>query len=245
MSYLPGGSTVTINDLVPGVREALQNREEVTPNRAAPWIVKSLKEITRIVPFEELRTTGPTVPLITNQFSYPVSTFLNPGEDYGLHSTFAIYPNGLNGITYNLKYTTPTAIEPLLHIQNGGLPSKWTRYGTQFFFGPPPNQTYPVYMRYQQKHPFNWQNLPSTPVLIDETWLDVVEYAAAERGAIALRWNDQAQFLHTIVFGDPEFQTSAGKMGRPGLIFARQLQMEQDEAQNTRQLTYVVPRSMT
>lgn len=241
MSDIPGVSQSTIADLVPGVREALQNRAEVIPETAAPWIKKSLREITRIQPFEELRRTGPTVLLTQQQFAYPVSFFLSPGDDYGAHSTFAIYPSGLQGITYTLKYSTPTAMEPLLHIQNGGLPSKWTRYGTQFLLGPPPNQGYYVYMRYQVRHPFNEQNLPSTPVLIDPDWLDIVEYAAAERGAVALRWNDQARFLHDLVFGDPEFQTSDGKKGRPGLIQARKLQMEQDEEQNVRQIVVTVP----
>jgi hypothetical protein len=242
MVYIPGQSLATIADLVPGVRKALQNRDEVTPQVAAPWIQKSLKEITRIVPFMELQSTGPLQFLTVNQYSYPVAFFLNPGDDYGEHSSLSIfvdYPN--NTIAYPLNYQTPRAIEPLLHIP-GGLPSKWTRYGTQILVGPQPNQTYNIFMRYQRKHPFNDANLPTSPVLIDETWFDIIEYAAAERGAIELRWNDQAKFLHDILFGDPEFQTSDGKKGRPGLIFARKLQMEQDEGQNVRQVIVTVPR---
>ena len=97
-------------------------------------------------------------------------------------------------------------------------------------------------MRYQKRHPFNEANLVSSPVLIDETWHDIIEYAAAERGAVALRWNDQARFLHDLLFGDPEYQTSDGKKGRPGLIDARKVQMEQDEENNVRQVTVTVPR---
>lgn len=174
---------------------------------------------------------------------YPVSMFLQPGDDVTLQedpvifltpgqaqAAGALVGNTPNVVGYSMDYLTPKAIQPLLFIP-GGVPYKYTRYGNQFWFGSQPGQPYDVYLPYQVRHPFN-TNLPETVIRIPQDWFDILAYAAAERGAINNRWNDQATYLHNVLYGDPKFQSSGGEFGRPGLIAAKLFQPERDKARS-------------
>ena len=243
----PGQSTTLISDLIPKVKAALQNRSDVTedaaqqPNpemRPSAWIRDALREITESQPFEELRTTGPRVPLIPGQYAYSVSYFLNSGDDVTLMEDPVIFLDSpaSQQVSYPMDYLTPKAIAPLLNIQ-GGVPFKYTRYGKQFWFGTNPGQAYIVYLPYQIRHPFDDANLKGSTVFVPPSWLDIVAYAAAERGAVNLRWSEQSTFLHTLLYGDPASMNKDGTLNRPGLIAARVFQIERDRRLSTVQLT--------
>jgi hypothetical protein len=225
--------------------------------RPSAWLRDSLREITANYPFEELRTVGPLVTVGPglgyqgSNYAYLVSFFINPGDDVTLMEDPVIFLNNNqaamfrgspvtavtgNTVGYSMDYLTPKAIQPLLFIP-GGVPFKYTRYGTQFWFGSQPGQNYNVYLPYQIRHQFVDTNLPSSPVFLPPDWFDVIAYAAAERGAIANRWNEQANFIHSTLYGDPNSQLRDGTLGRPGLIAARVLQMERDRRLSTVQLT--------
>lgn len=242
---LPGVATKTINDLVPYVTDALQGRTDVAAI-APKYIKRAVQEICESNVFEELKITGPTVALTVGVFSYPVATFmLDPGDDYVQVPSFALFidfPN--NTVTQNIKYKTVMALEPSLGAATTGIPSRWTRYGTNILLGPVPNQPFQVYMRYQMRHrfPLDESNLGQVKLYIPDTWEEIIAYGAAERIAIVKRWNDQATFLHNILWGDPASKTSDGTMSRPGLISARTLQIERDQRHNSRQLVPVVGR---
>lgn len=243
---VPGGTNRTIGDLVPGVIEALQQRTDAT-SLAPKYIRKALIELTESTSFEELRRTGPQVTLTTGQAIYPVSQFLNSGEDYNFPEVMTIFvdvPN--NTVVDVVEYKNPQAIERMIASATQGLPSRFTRYGPNFHFGPTPNTGYTVYLRYQVKHPFpadfSETALKGQQIFIPDSWEEIVEYSAALRIAIVKRWNDQAKTLHDLLFGDPEFVASDGKRGRPGLIAARQLQTERDAKFNSRQLGIMVGR---
>lgn len=246
---LPAAPTGTINDLIPGVQAALQNRGDVSEAQSNPamrpsrWIKRAIQEFTESQPFEELRTTGPTVTLTALQAFYPVTFFLNQGDDYTFPESLAIFIDfPTNTIKQTLDYKTPKAMEQMTSNTTIGLPSRWTRYGQQIFIGPNPNQPYSMFMRYQIRHPFNDANLPTSSLYIPDTWHEIVEMAAAEKGAIANRWNDQATYLHNALWGDPEYQMTEGKRGRPGMVAARILQPERDQSFNSRALTVLVSR---
>jgi len=258
MPTAPATATVTINSLINKVKANLQNRSDVAETASNPemrpsaWLRDSLREISANWPFEELRVTGPVQTIGVgmgwqgSNYAYPVSQFLNPGDDVTLTEDPVIFlasqqavGTGMmpvqtlnttvagNLVGYGMNYLTPKAIQPLLFIP-GGVPFKYTRYGAQFWFGPQPGQPYNVYLPYQVRHPFN-PDLQSTPIRLPQDWLDILSYAAAERGAINLRWNDQANFLHTILYGDPKsVNPVTGEYGRPGLIAAKILQQERD-----------------
>lgn len=248
----PAQVTRTLNDLIPGVTDALQGRTDITTALATRHLRKALLEITESYPFEELRVTGPTVALTTGVASYPVSLFINPGDDVTLHNPPVIFVDfPTNTVTTSMVYRTLPALEPMIAPATQGIPSRWSRHGSNFLFGPVANNPYSVYLRYQLRHPFP---LPTGNATIDATqlqyalayippsWEDIVEYVAAMRVAIAKRWTDQVKFLHELLYGDPEFQISGGKRGRPGLIAARLFQQERDEMYGTRQLQVVMPR---
>jgi hypothetical protein len=247
----PAATNATVNSLINKVAAYLQNRQDVSESATNPemrpsaWIRDSLREITANWPFEELRVNGPLVTIgpglgwQNSNYMYPVALFLNKGDDMtlsedpvifltpGQAASAGIVATTNNTVGYAMDYMTPKAIQSLLFIP-GGVPFKYTRYGNMFWFGSQPGQNYNVYLPYQVRHPFS-ENLTESPVRVPSEWHDIVAYAAAERGAIALRWNDQATYIHNVLYGDPKFQQSGGEEGRPGLIAARILQPERDK----------------
>jgi hypothetical protein len=261
----PAAATLTINQLINKVKAALQNRPDVSETQTNPemrpsaWIRDTLRELTANYPFEELRVSGPLVTVGPglgyqgSNYKYPVSMFLNPGDDMTLMDDPVIFlnptqaaqagltvNNAFNTVAYPLDYLTMKAIQPMLFIQ-GGIPFRYTRQGNMFLFGTQPGQPYNMYLPYQIRHPFN-PDLVTTPIRMPPEWNDVVAYAAAERGAVMLRWNDQASYLHQLLFGDPSSQMKDGTLGRPGLISARLFQIERDRRLSTVQISPMVSR---
>lgn len=256
----PAGVTLTIAGLTNKVKAALQNNPNVNENNANPemrpsaWIRDALRELTANYPFEELRKTGPLVTIGPglgtggSNYSYPVSMFLAPGDDVTLQEDPVIFlsPGQVQGnmtpvittgnvVGYGMDYLSPKAIQSLLFIP-GGVPYKYTRYGNQFWFGSQPGQPYNVYLPYQVRHQFA-DSLPQTRIKIPEDWFDILAYAAAERGAVANRWNDQATYLHNLLYGDPKSQMGGVEMGRPGLIAAKVFQAERDKGRSPVMMT--------
>jgi hypothetical protein len=245
MGNLPASSTKTINDLVPYVIDALQGRTDVS-TIAPRYIKRAIQEVCESNPFEELKITGPQVSLTVGVPTYPVTFFMaDKGDDYVQIPSFLIFVDFPgNTVISTLQYKTVMALDPMTGSATKGLPSRWSRYGANIVLGPNPQLTYTVFMRYQKRHNFpnDESQLGAVQISIPDTWEEIVAYAAAERIAIVKRWNDQAQFLHDILYGDPESRTSQGKMGRPGLIQARLLQIERDQQHSSRQLMPLVPR---
>jgi hypothetical protein len=239
-SLTPTGTIATIQQ---DVIDALQGRTDVTAAQVANYVAKAVTEITESNPFEELRTTGPIYNLIQGTSIYPLALFMNGGDDYTSNESFGIYidyPN--NTVVNQLKYRTPKALEDMMGAATMGIPAWWTRFGPNIHFGPVPLANYAVFMRYQVKHPFSTPAAITDPLYINSSWFDIIAYSAAMRIAIVKRWTDQRKELHDLLFGDPEFITSQGKRGRPGLMQARLFQVERDQMFDTRQLTMVVPR---
>jgi len=242
----PGSPRITINDLVPEVINALQGRTDVQP--IVPlYIKRSIQELSESYPFPELERTGPTVQLTTNQSTYAASYFLLPNDDYTFANSWAIYVDyPTNSVVGPIDYRTPKAIEQMISPATTGIPSKWTRYGLNFMFGPVPNNPYSVFLRYQVRHQFppsnDAQALGTAAIYLPPSWDEIVVYAAAQRIAVVKRWNDQTKELHDILYGDPEYQMSEGKRGQPGLISARISQIQRDEMFNSRQLMITYPR---
>lgn len=242
---IPGGSNRTVADLVPGVIEALQQRTDVAA-LAPKYIRKAIIELTSKYPFDELRRTGPQIQ-VTGADNM-VSAFLNPGDDYNWPEVIAVFVDSPNNTVLDtLDYKTPKAIEIITSPVTQGIPKYWTRFGQLIRIAPVPQQPFTIYMRYQVKHPFPQNTLDAValgaqPLFMPDDWEEIVEYAAAERIAVVKRWNEQANFIHGILWGDPDFQMSDGQRGRPGLVAARTLQVERDQQFNTRQFGIRVAR---
>jgi hypothetical protein len=241
----PAATNITINDLIPEVQGWLQNNSDASESatnvtmRPSFWLKRSLQELTANYEFEELKVTGPIKNIGPNlgyqgsNYAYPVSYFLNSGDDVtltfdpvifltpGQAQQAGIATSATSTVGYSLDYMDEKAIQSLLFIQ-GGVPFRYTRHGSQFWFGSAPGSVYQMYLPYQVRHPFNDENLTDSPVRIPSDWHEIAAIAAAERGAMKLRWNDQAAFLHNLLHGDPEQPESLG------LIAKHLLQPERD-----------------
>lgn len=239
---IPAGQYHVINDLTAEVVNALQQRGDVSA-LVPLYMKRTLQEVTDNYPFEELRQTGPLVSLSASVSTYPAALFLIPGDDYTIHSSFALYVDfPTNTVVTPVTYKTPAAIEVMIAPATKGIPAKWTRYGANIFLGPTPDKNYQLFFRYQRRYQFQEDNLGTTPILVPPDWEEILVYSCAERIAIVKRWNEQASYLHQILYGDPEYQTTQGKAGRPGLLSARIFQQEKDEQMGTRQIVPLVPR---
>jgi hypothetical protein len=268
----PAASTLTINGLINKVAAYLQNRPDVSETQTNPemrpsaWIRDSLREITANWPFPELQiagpltTIGPGLGFQGSNYMYPVSMFLNPGDDMTSSEDPTIFltpqdqqaailqgatPSKFVGtatgtVAYPMDYLTVKAIQPMLFIP-GGIPFRYTRYGNMFWYGTQPGTNYSVYLPYQRRHPFN-PDLVTSPIYLPQEWFDVLAISAAERGAVTLRWSDMASYLHQLLYGDPASQMKDGSLARPGLISARIFQPERDRRLSTVQISPMVSR---
>lgn len=236
--------TGIISDLKQDVLDALQGRTDISDTMIANYVAKTVIEVTESNTFEELRTTGPTFALTAGLAIYPIDVCLNAGDDYTSPESFGVYVDyPTNSVVSLVKYRTPKAMETMIAPVTQGVPAWFTRFGPNFHFGPTPNQPYSVFMRYQARHQFTMPTASiSDPLYIARSWFDIVAYGAAMRIAIAKRWTDQRKELHDLLYGDPEFISSEGKKGRPGLISARMFQVERDQKFDSRQLMPLVQR---
>lgn len=261
----PAVATQTINGLIPKVKAFLQNRPDVSETqvnlemRPSAWLRDSLREITANYPFTELQkagplaTIGPGLGYLGSNYMYPVSQFLFSGDDVTLMEDPAIFLTPQQAlsigkfvgtttgtVSYAMDYLTVKAIQPMLFVP-GGIPFRYTRFGNMFWFGTQPGSNFSVYLPYQVRHPFN-PSLPTSPAKIPQEWEDIISIAAAERGATVLRWNDQANYLHNLIYGDPKSQLKDGSLGNPGLIAVRIEQQQRDRRLSTVQITPMVSR---
>lgn len=226
-----------VKDLVQGVYHKLAQRKDAL-ERAPLWIRDAILELTESYDFEELRITCPTKQFIVGQAEYEPSYFTNNIKVTNIISWFVEITSSTGG-GINLKYRTPPVVELISKIS--GPPSKWTRFGNKLIVGAKPDKAYNTYQRVQVAHPFlgepmNIADIEANELRMPDSWREIVEFAAAERGAIELRMLDYAVSYHNIIYGDPLFVTSGGTRGTPGLIFKRTSQMERDMSHNERQL---------
>lgn len=242
---LPGVTSRVVQDLAPGVLDALQGRTDVSNVTIARAVKRAIQEVTASHVFEELRVTGPQVQLTTGDPIYLASFFVNNGDDFTFIedlSIFVDYPS--NQTLDDIKYRTPKYMERMIAPTTTGIPTYFTRFGVNLHFGPTPNNPFTVYARYQLRHPFSEDNnaLPGAPIYIPADWEEIIEYEAASRICLTKRWNEQYDQLHKILFGDPASAMPDGKLARPGLYAARLLQVERDQIFDSRSVGIVVSR---
>jgi hypothetical protein len=239
MQPSPAVSATTINQLIPGVALMLQDRSDINQYNPQFFMQQAIQELNAQpdMPFEELRVTGPQVSLNNNPptYSYPVTFFLNPGDDYAMIDALNMFVNyPANTVPVPLKYETPAGIRPMTFIP--GFPSRWCRYGRNIWVGNPPNLPYVCFADYRRRHPFN-TDLGSTVVLLPNEWFEVVQYATAYRMAQGpLRWSDMAKEIKMLLYGDPNDPS------QPGLIKSLKVQAQLDTAIHSRRINVRVGR---
>ena len=167
---------------------------------------KAVLELSENYKFPGLQVTGPTTPLTAYLAGpYVYSTFQQPG-DAGLEinkfDSFFLYYQTYQLTTpgatsqpnsgFPLKFKTIDDLEILMNIQ--GPPTNWTRHDGNIYFAMCPDQIYYVYLRYQKEHPFpnaGTVNAINDPILLPNSWQDIVELATAERLASDFDLNDR------------------------------------------------------
>lgn len=215
------------------------------------WLQDGILELSRDYRFADLEKTGPTVPMVTGQTAYTNDYMIQVGDAGRITnlvpSFFRYFITSLSVGTNNpgstLDWKTIDALELMFNIP--GIPTYFTRYSNSWMLAPSPNQAYLMYLRYQVEHPFSTPVAATDPFLLDNDWKEIAEYAAAIRGANALRMTDYAAQYHNTIFGDPEFQASSGRKGMPGLIFRRTIQMESDSTSMPKSIRAMVSRTIS
>ena len=221
-----------------GVWAKLSQRADVF-TLGVQWVADAVLELSQNYPFQGLqRTTAAPVQMTTGVYQYPFSTWVNAGDIPAFGTTanpklipsfFMFYNNPLNTTQgYNpgigLMYKTIDSLE--LMFSTPGTPAYWTRFNNQVFIAPQPTNAYWSYMRYQIQHPISNPPVLTDEIFLDDDWREIIEYAAALRGAGDLRMLDYATQYHSILYGDPS------KSRDVGLIAARVSMLENDMVSN-------------
>jgi len=247
-----------VSDCYPAIQDLLMGRT-VDEARMAEAIRKAVIEFTENFKHPSLQTSGPIVQLTTGVSNYdPLPFFGSPSDlaatvgDWGSNlinkiSSFFIfsgpyYPptdpayNGTNA-GYELTYRTIDRLEVLLNIQS--MPIHWSRHNNNLWIAPKPDQDYYCYLRYQRAHPFpnrGTASAGSDPVVISNTWQELVEYGAAQRLAQIYNLSTKASEINQRLLGDSKFQLSDGVEGQPGLLFQRTSQEMRDQTTSVKRL---------
>lgn len=223
-----------VSDLVLDVKRKLANRQDA--DALAPfWIRDSVREITDSIPFTELEIFGPDLAFTTGTAVYDVNNFINENDEVSSVVGFEVfmdYPT--NKISRMILYKEPMAIRPMSRIS--GIPVYWSRFSDKFIIANNPDKPYATSMMYQRKHPFIAENLAGQTLLIPDSWLEIVVFASALRGAMELRLADYITMYHQVLHGDPE------KPDQPGLLKARMTQHQRDKGMNQGQVVPTVGR---
>lgn len=233
-----------------GIYWKLSQRDDVgvNPALALGWIQETILELARTQAFIGLQRVGPLFQLTAQTYQYPLTSFLIAGDTIAnlVPSFFLFFGNPTppvtsfnnNGLT--LMFKTIDTLEQM--FLTPGTPAYWSRFRDQLYLAPLPDQSYFCRMRYQIPHPWTGGTVSDPfptlidPLMLPDEWKDIIEYGAAERGAINFRMLDYASQYHNILFGDPQFQRSSGATGMPGLIARREMQLESDTTSQTRSI---------
>lgn len=222
-----------IKDLVTSVVAKLANRVDAAEG-APVWIKRTIQEMTESYPFIELEEIGPTVQFISGQAIYNKTFFTKGAVKSTMFNELAVYIDyPTNSKTNPMFFRELQVVSPMSQIP--GLPCFWTQHADDLIFGLNPNNPYSAYARYQREHPFDLI-IENTTIKMPGSWEELIEYGAAERGAIELRMLDYVTMYHAVLFGDPEFELSSGAKGKPGLIFRRLSQHDRNSSNNAKQL---------
>lgn len=230
-----------------GVQAKLANRTDLLAMGGYTWLMDGILELSRNYRFQFLEKTGPLMTTQPGVYNYPLDPFLVPGDAGKIANVipslfrYFIPYNPVAGVVNpgsELLWRSVDAIELLFNTP--GIPAYFTRYGTQILIAPIPQAAYPIFLRYQVEHPFSNPPVGTDPYMLDNDWREIVEYSAAERGAINLRMMDYASQYHQVLFGDPEFERSSGARGMPGIIFRKITQIETDSQAHMRYIRPMV-----
>jgi len=198
----------TIADRVPIVASLLGGRTDQNTN-ISNWILNSYRDVASAVPFEELELTQTTLSVANiNTVPYPFDA------------------RGIKFITLGFPAANPTSFRPLWKRNVGildryaptptGVPAIWAPFNNQILLAQTPDNNYPLIIRYWQKVVPDPLIQNNTVLKVPDDWLEIIDYAAQERGLIDFQDMQKANDIHILLWGDP-----ANRKKNPGLIRSR------------------------
>lgn len=216
----------TICDVADCVIKKVENRT-TDADRAYVWIRDALLEITSNPQlrdeFDELEAMGPIFNLTVGQQEYSFDNLWPTGDLIVAALDILLWQDPpLNTLRKKLRECNYQEIDKILLSSSLSLPSAWYRFGNDFGVYPLPDKTYQVQARIYYQHPINDNVLCDTVVLLPRDWLEILCYAAAERGFIELLEYEKAKEIHMLLHGDPKDPT------RPGLFYGRKKRRERE-----------------
>lgn len=184
------------------------------------WILAGYRDIAHTVPFEDLEVVQATA-CVAN-----IGTVDYPTDARAIKSVTLQFPVQ-NPVSNRPIYKRNKAITDRYAITPTGVPSIWAPFNYQMHLRQVPNDSYPLIINYWQKVVPNATDVNDTLIMVPDDWLEIVEYAAQERGWIDLQEFDKANAIHQLLWGDPN---SRGK--NPGLVKKRltRIQAEYENA---------------
>lgn len=251
-------ANLQIQNLYPGIVAKMQGRSNLGPATSSTALYatasrEAIQELTANNEFEELKVPSPIVQITFGVSTYSISQFIpsTPSSVAAAWDLTDIYdwgywlnPGSENGPFRVIKYRRvptidyyqfgTTAPAPPVYFTRFGSPWGINGAGSELLLGPIPDNTYNSFMRFAARHPFT-TTVYDSPIYMPADWQEIIEFAACLRLAIWQGSTDFASLYRTILYGDPK-----NPQVQPGLLKARQMQMERDANHNERQISIVM-----
>ena len=247
-------ANLKISDLYPGIVNKFGGRTNLGPQGTdtslyATAARDAIRELTENNEFEELKIQSPIVPIQYGVSLYSISSFIPTAQSgagaYDITDTFDwgfwLNPGQTNGPfrilkqrrvpTVNQYQFGTTAPAPPVYFSRFGSPIGIAGAGNELILGPTPDNTYQSVMFFRVRHPFVAGALTTSPIYLPDTWQEIIEYSACLRLATNEGSEKYMAIFRTVLYGDPKNPLV------PGILKARQMQMERDANHNERQIS--------
>jgi hypothetical protein len=224
----------TIGSLTPAVIRKVENRVNDT-NMVNEWIAEAITEICSDMQLRndlvELESTGPVYNLTIGQQEYPEANLVVPNDVNWATADWMLwidYPS--NNIRIKLLPSHYQETDKFIVVNS--LPVKWYRFSTNLGVYPVPNQPYQTQMRYLKRHPIMYITPqpsggpvvdPTTPILLNYTWTEVIRLSAAQKGFLELEEYEKSDAIGKLLRGDPDDPKRS-----PGLLYGKKTRREQE-----------------
>ncbi len=179
----------TIADRESDVKFMLGNRTDLD-DRIRRWYRDGYLEIGRSYPFEELEDTVEDTMVAT------IAEYDYPDEARAIKTITMLFDQQQE----RRLWRRHIRIIERYPTQAPGRPIIYAPFGNQIIVRPVPDQSFDFRWRIWKK-PIIDSTIKDTVLNVPDDWLEVLDYAAALRGHVALLERDKAAEVHAILFG--------------------------------------------
>lgn len=218
--YSPPYQTIEMRKI--NVAMKLGNRQDLlepapgssfTYSRISGWLRDAYIAISTCRTFEQTETTA-QFQTIVGQDTYVIPAPLRAAKSFMGYD----YQNTpINVLWKDIAYIRRYAPG---NLNTGGpypilaRPSIFTFFANSIIFRPVPDNTYTFFLDYWQR-PMITKDVDSTPLLLPDEWLEIVDYEASVRGNAELQQGDKSHELQELLYG---FTDPTSGRSIPGII---------------------------